>query len=199
MKHNSRLWITTHKGKLEGIASINTSPLVNDFCASMLFEVCESCYARRLASFRRSLEARLEANFAALQSPLDDDDLPRFRHGELVRFHSFGELGSVEHARNLMRICALSPDATFAIWTKRPELLTAVEKPANCIWILSIGKLNATHDELREALNSRPRGFDGIYAVGNRDDWQACGDECATCLKCYGGLVAPFIIRQRLH
>ena len=51
----SEIWITTGKGKMEGINSINTNSLTNPFCIRMSSKdnlVCSKCYSNRLLKCR---------------------------------------------------------------------------------------------------------------------------------------------------
>ena len=103
------LHITIGSGKMDGIVSINTSSLQNDFCQSMhdcRDNVCNSCYAIRLTKFRSTLENKLEKNSELLsEAPLADDQIPaKIGTAKLVRFNSFGELINTQHYRNLIKI-----------------------------------------------------------------------------------------------
>jgi hypothetical protein len=196
----SELFVTLHqKGKLKGLYSINTSPLENAFCASKPSEVCQHCYAQRLSRFRSRVEQRYAENLKLLSSG-KIESVPYFAKNSVVRLHSFGELANRVHAENFFEIARQSPDAVFALWTKRPELLEGLAKPRNLVLILSVPELNCTDSVLVEKADKMPVMFDGLYAVGDAEHgYNPCGDDCSCCRKCYTLDTDRFLIKQRLH
>ena len=192
--------LTAHKGKLEGIPSINTSPSVNPYCRSRAADpsgVCHSCYAVRLSSLRPALSRVLEANSALLSAPLAPADIPAI-DGLYARFHSFGELQSSTHADNFAKIAESNPRTCFALWTKRPRLVQRSALPS-LLNITLIYSDPILHSSLDDALPSLPAGFHHIYSVFSRASGAVpCGGRCLDCLKCWRK-DGPARIRQLLH
>lgn len=191
----SELHITKHvKGKLKGIASINTSPLENIFCRAMATvegTVCSKCYARRLSSFRKSMEIEFKGNSLLLMQDSVDFALPIFANVKYVRFHSYGELINEIHLKHFYAICKVNPIVKFALWTKRVELVWSLQEPVppNLSLVYSTSDLNPP-------LPIIPEGFHhcySVYTVG-----EPCGDDCLKCLKCWDTSQKTHI-KQLLH
>lgn len=61
----------------------------------------------------------------------------------IVRFHSFGELLNMIHLNNFVRIAKALPKTTFALWSKRIDLIKKLkDKPKNLILIYSTPRLD---------------------------------------------------------
>jgi len=197
----TKLWYTKHSGKLAGLWSLSTSPLLNPFCTKRPTAICGRCYAQTYAKFRKGLEARLEDNYLLLQKPLPDDDLiVPAKVGPHLRLHSFGELGSYQHGANFVRLARLNPQIQMTLWTKVPEYL-GPDVPPNLSVLYSAGALNLSPDEA-ERLYTKIHGalpfIKGLYYVGTKDHgFTPCGTRCLECLRCYppqdGALISQLL------
>jgi len=179
-------------GKLEGLAGINTSPLVNPFCEKMaknLDLVCSKCYSRAmLKSVRKNAAPAMARNTELLSgSILEEKDLPKYTDKwKYGRFNAHGELVNLTHAINLLNIAKKNPHMIWGFWTKRPalvqEAIAKVGKPENVMLIYSSPCLNV------EA--PLPSGFDRTFTVYSKEEAKTVnincgGKKCATCLLCY--------------
>lgn len=187
------LHITKHTGKLEGIPSINTSPLENTFCKMMSERgefICSHCYAQRLSKFRSSMEKKFKDNLVILREYPMAARIPVFNN-RYVRLHSFGELVNEAHLANFYDIAEANPDVVFALWTKREDVVRRLHriKPRNLSLVYSIASLDPVENEI-------PEGFNHSYAVFS--EGQSCGARCLDCLKCWD-TKKSYKIRQKLH
>jgi len=204
MKSKRQLHITTkHTGKMDGMVSLSTSPEKNSFCKGMAKSdnnvICEKCYAFRLCKIYPSLEKALARNSEILSSgPLEE--VPRVNVA-YFRFNSFGELHNAQHLANLISIAKHNSRTTFALWTKRKDLVNRckIEIPSNMIMIYSSSKINP-----RKSTNP-PKNFDKLFSVYSKDYAKKndidinCGDrKCFECLKCYDKNSGYDIIREVL-
>ena len=177
------LHISQHDGKLKGFFSLSTSTLKNPFCQKMMkvpHTICSKCYAAKLESFRDRLRGHLEDNYDKLSKPIPDSELPNLFNMKYFRINSFGELINKHHLDNIIRIAELNPQTTMALWTKRTDLLRAVNnKPANLILIVSSPYLNTQTE--------KPDIADKVFTVHTKDSLTEynCSRSCAACLKCY--------------
>lgn len=174
-------------GKLKGIAAINTSPLDNPFCEMMsgcAGCVCSECYsATMLRTSRKGCRPAWKNNGEELsRAPLAPSEIPNI-YAAFCRFSAHGELINTTHAANLYAIARHNPQTTFALFTKRPELLPA-EKPSNVILVYSTVKINGAP--------VLPRGFDKVftvyeksYASANAVKINCAGKSCFSCRLCY--------------
>ena len=166
--------------KMANMVSINADTYNNPFCKRMRQikgSVCERCYAMRLAGFYgKKCMQPFERNGRLLNDELADWQIPRLNVA-YCRFHSFGELESDRHYFNLVRIAKANPDTRFALWTKRPDLVTTELTPSNMLLVYSTLMVNGC--------GVIPPGFHKSYVV--RDDGEGinCEESCFTCLKCY--------------
>lgn len=202
-KAKTVLHYTIHaKGsKLAGIVSLNTSVQDNAYCASKPTEICRHCYASRAQAFHTNIRAPFLENLLALNVPLTDEHLLLPKPWPFVRFHSFGELSSVVHAANFVRMAILNPATSFTLWTKRPELLVGLVIPVNFHVIYSIGQMNLTEtaaSEILKAVQYRSPFIEAAYYVGDKaHGFKPCGSSCATCRRCYppkpGDLISQLV------
>jgi len=134
----------------------------------------------RLASFYgKKAMARFVQNGEALSHRmLRSEEIPVLNH-VLVRFHSFGELLNTTHYMNFCTIAAANPETTFALWTKRVDLVDVTVKPENMLLIYSNPWIG------REI--EKPIGFDKVFSVypADADVEFNCEDQCWSCRKCY--------------
>ena len=103
------------------------------------------------------------------------------------RFNSYGELINELHYINLVKICIKNPKTTFALWTKRLDIIKGFNTPDNLILIYSNPNIN-----IRNSIWI-PKGFDKMFIVYTKEylkdmpeSFINCGGrDCLGCLKCY--------------
>lgn len=195
----ARLHLTTHdkNHKMAGLQSLSTSVLENPICQVRRKEpgsVCAKCYAQHLTAYRKSLRDCLSRNFAMLTDHLfDEREAMRCqfdtRYG---RIESFGDVASVTHARNYIRIIRANPETNFGIWSKNAALWKRAfdldGKPENTTFVLSSMNLNSP-DRIPDGMQEY---IDHIFTVWDKEHYifagtpsECAGIQCKTCLKCY--------------
>ena len=174
-------------GKLKGIPALNTSPLNNEFCEAMSKKkdsICGSCYSiNMLKTFRKMCDAPFQKYGEFLSKKVHPSEyLPKPPNALYVRFSAHGELINLNHTINLFKICGLSPNTTFTLWTKRKGLvwkaIKQIGKPSNLILIHSASALDVE--------TTVPKYFDKVFIVQTKkNDKTNCFGGCIDCLKCY--------------
>lgn len=192
------LKVTYHTtGKLEGLTSINTSSLENNFCkkmASVEGTICSHCYARRQESYRPSVKDCYSVNSKLLSNSVIEWDKLPYINALLCRYNSYGELINVTHFINLLNICIKNKHCTFVLWTKRPDIIETVLKteckPDNLRIIRSSVWLNIPQLTRREVGKSQI--YDKLFTVYDRQYAKNCnikincsGRKCKDCMLCY--------------
>jgi hypothetical protein len=178
-------------GKLLGLKAISTNTLTNAYCYkqfhSAVETICKNCYSYiMLESYRKNMQACLERNSKLLSgSVLHDQQLPTIME-IYYRFQAHGELINMNHLVNLMNIAKKNPLTTFALWTKRNDLIQKYlknnEKPKNLILIYSNPKKS-------KIMSKPPKHFDKTFNTvleHEHKELQNCtGQKCKDCLACY--------------
>lgn len=189
------LHITTPSktGKLNGIQSINTSVLNNEFCSRMRESdsVCNKCYASRMEKRYSNLHKAIEKNDTVLSNGIIPTQyLPTFNN-LAIRFHSLGELINTTHLHNFLNIAEKNPRVIFTLWSKRKDIINKVFskriKPSNFILIYSTALMNK--------ISKLPKYFNKVFSVHSKGS-QAninCHGACITCMKCYSHNETVFI------
>lgn len=189
-----------HKsGKIEDIFSLDVASRKCSFCDAMREAakanpaiICKYCYARQE---HESAQARHEITGNILQTIRITPEEAAYitpPTAAIVRFNSDGEILNDIHADNLLTIAKATPNTTFAIWTKRPELLNkaitrAGGKPENLIAGISSPQINVT---------TAPYSWTdfvftvytpaGITRALARDEFPCNGKKCKECgFRCY--------------
>lgn len=202
-KELTEIHITIHSGKLANIPSINTSSLTNPYCIERSKNkktICSKCYSNTLSSIRKQLEAKLIKNSKVLSKIIPYEKLPRF-NSLIVRMSSFGDLVNYNHLINLTKIAVKNPKTTFALWTKRTDLIKQYYKggnfPSNMVIIYSNPLLDMP-------MKLIPRGFDKVFQVFSKQYITEtnrtinCGAKnCFGCQTCYN-FDGPYIISEVL-
>lgn len=182
--------ISVLTGKLKGFKAINTNTLSNEFCTKMrkTSAVCRACYsASMLQGIRKNCVKPWENNSRLLsESLLDDHQIPNiFEH--TIRLHAHGELINYTHLLNYIAIANRNPRTTFAIWTKRKNLIRRAIKagliPDNFILIYS-------HPKTDKTAAAVPVGFDKAFSASDSGaistgEFECTGKSCADCMACY--------------
>ena len=103
-----------------------------------------------------------------------------------MRFNAHGELINSTHLVNLVKICIKNPSVTFALWTKRKDIVIKYfdklgYKPKNLKLIFSNSIINTIIEP--------PKYFDSTFNNVDQDymkEKQNCtGQKCIDCLLCY--------------
>jgi hypothetical protein len=184
--------LTKGKNKMQGMCSLNTSSLTNPFCQKMSQHkdlICHNCYARKLESFRaKAMGGCFNRNSQILNKPLKDLDLPHVSAPRL-RFDAFGELSGKTNYFNYVRIAEANPQTTFALWTKRIDIIRKHKATLpNLIHIYSSPKLNTLPIEIEKAFNKMFDKIFTVYSISGIREYKVninCEKFCITCLKCY--------------
>jgi len=180
-------------GKLSGLAAINTNTLSNEFCQQQHAAgktICGNCYSfRMLQQHRQNCVDPWERNSRKLSRPIPDLEfaalVDQFKNLRFVRFHGHGELINFTHLQNFAAIAKAVPGTTFALWTKRADLVRKLgerSRPDNLILVYS----NPRIDRVRAI---PPPGFQKVFNNTTRQDHRdnCTGRKCLDCLNCYQG------------
>jgi hypothetical protein len=197
-------------GKLEEFRAISTNTLTNKFChdnyvrgkkrneeAGEVVDICGVCYSHEmLRGFRKNTAPALQRNSDLFPvRVLEQHELPiimelyyRFdAHGELITETVDGiKYPKFTHIENYCRIAEHNPHCSFALWTKRTDIIGPFfdqrAKPANLILIYSNKKVGTI-------MSKPPRHFDRTFnnvLVHEYVELQNCtGQKCKDCLLCY--------------
>lgn len=196
----TELKVSKMTGKLDGLQGINTNPLDNSFCEKMskTESICKYCYSRKMvATYRKSASACWSNNGKILSDHiLTDAEIPTIK-AEYIRFHAHGELINYTHFINYKIIASHYPEKTFALWTKRKDIINNGlhgNIPKNMILIYS----NPCIDKPITV----PAGFDKVFNVVTKEyikesilnevltgqpqiNINCAGKKCKDCLLCY--------------
>ena len=184
------------KSKLNGLNSINTSVLSNQFCSKMRTDknsICSSCYAAKQEKQYKNVKLRYLDHLQILdESILTNREVLSLKFdSKYIRFHSFGELASLNHLLNLYKICYLNRRKNFTLWTKRIDIISQLNfKPSNLRLIYSNPiidkKVPVPFLKHLKSLN-----FTGVFNVWNKKTALNqgtninCHKNCNDCLLCY--------------
>lgn len=207
--------ISKMTGKLAGLQSISNNTTTNSYCfnrwvkaraknqkAGKVVDICGVCYSQTmLKGMRKSMVPALDRNEFLAERILNQNELPtilsafhRFNaHGELLTETVDPESGEIlkrfdkfTHIENLCRIAEHNPHCTFALWSKRTEIIKPFfnqrKKPANLILIYSNPKTNHILDKTPTHFD---RTFNNVQADRFTDRQNCTGQKCADCMLCY--------------
>ncbi len=188
------LKISKMTGKLEGIPALNTNTLTNSFCKKASANqhpksICGQCYSvSMLKTYRSNCAEAWQKNSDILSHSIIQDHLLPSVNAHSFRFDGHGELINLTHYFNLVRICKKNPNCTFALWTKRRDIIKRAERsvdpnavrPPNMILIYSNPRIDAI-------LENPPSPFDKVFnntsTFTERDN--CSGKKCLECMQCY--------------
>lgn len=195
-KPNDPVYISRNmSGKMDGILSISSSCLCNPICKARHengVSVCARCFASTTVSMRKSLRDHLTDNYKVLnERDLLPHELPRVC-ADVCRLESFGDLASVTHAKNFLRIAYANPWCLFVLWTKNPQFmekaLDDLGRPDNIKFIYSSFELNKPELDIVK----RYPFFDHVFTVytakyiaENNVNINCGGRKCRECMHCY--------------
>jgi hypothetical protein len=188
----NKIHITKGSAKMEGIDSINTSTLENEYCTKMrkTDAICEDCYAARFEKLRPNITVAFRRNNFLSEKHLNGYEIPKI-NARAFRFSSYGELINYKHAYNYFTIARNNPDTTFTLWTKRHRLVQKVlkntDKPSNLLLIYSSPEKNK--------ISPLPYLFDKVFTAFTKNEATDinCHGKCMDCLLCYSHNDVRFI------
>lgn len=177
-------------GKLQGVIALNTNTVTNPFCIKEYSKkdpdnICSFCYSHNmLNTFRKNCQPSFQRNSDILASdkPIDTERIPKI-NASIVRFHGHGELINDNHFINLCTIAKEYPNTTFALWTKRIDIVRPNRShvPDNMILVYSNPKID-------RVMKSPPRGFHRVFnnvTDKYRGNANCTGQKCIDCQLCY--------------
>lgn len=191
--------ISKMSGKLKGIDAINTNTVTNEFCQKMQKgnNICKHCYSQAmLTGSRKNCQASFQRNSDLLSSRrLLPHEIPII-NAAWFRIHGHGELINDVHLHNICAIAFHNPQTTFALWTKRKDLIneyvTNVSMPPpNLILIYS-------NPQLDKVMTEPPMNFDKVFNnITDKTRPALCtGQKCMDCLECYRHSGADVIVEH---
>ena len=172
MNKNDLLCISQGIGKMQGIKSISTNTLTNDFCIKMHASknnliICGHCYSYEgleMARFPNQVKAlQRNSNILANKELTEKEIYQNYMFNDnIFRLQSHGDLINELHLKNLMAIITANKWTTFGLWTKRKNVIKKYfdsnKKPDNLILVYS----NPLINKVIEADN-RPQYFDKVF------------------------------------
>ena len=171
---NNELKITwNHNGKMQGIASLSTSPLANFLCSKRCKIkgcICEHCYSMAMNKRYTNLQKALIVNTEILNQLINKKYLPTI-NSKVFRFEAFGDLNTYNQCINYFNICNKNKGTTFSIWCKNIHIISHVindmgyRKPKNLIVIYSVSLLNHSIDLNKITNNPRLQFIDKVFTV----------------------------------
>ena len=190
-------------GKLLYLDAINSNTLSNEFCikehqSPVKNKICKKCFSfAMLESYRSNCIPNFENNSVALSTMIHTDySYLKFRNN-IVRLHGHGELINQIHLHNFVELVKFFPKHTFALWSKKIDIVRKYFKtnkiPANLILVYS----NPIVDKVMTKI---PRPFHKVF--NNVSEYYTGGDEnctgqkCNDCRLCYKFDAENIIIEQ---
>lgn len=194
-----KVHVSVMSGKLKGISAINTNTVTNKFCQKMQKgnNICKHCYSQAmLTGSRKNCQDSFQRNSDLLSSrALFPDEIPTI-NAAWFRFHGHGELINTQHFHNLCAIAFANPQTTFALWTKRKDIVWEYFEhvsvpPINLILIYSNPKLDSVMD-------SPPPMFNKVFnnITDKNAEANCTGQKCMDCLECYKWSGAEVIVEH---
>lgn len=200
--------ISTMTGKLDGLRAISTNTRTNPYCIKQNASgdetnICTKCYSHvMLASYRKNMAPALQRNSDALSArPLAAHEIPRILD-TVFRFDAHGELINNTHLANLCAIATHNPGTSFALWTKRNDIVSkyfgAHAKPANLVAIYSNPKIS---NIMAKPPKHFDRTFNNVLEHEYVDRQNCTGQQCKNCLLCYtpGNGVTTIVEKVKKH
>lgn len=192
MPATQTIHISIMTGKLDGLRAISTNTRTNDYCIKQNAtgdpdNICTKCYSHvMLSSYRKNMQPALQRNSDALSAhPLPESAIPRILDA-VFRFDAHGELINETHLANLAAICTHNPRTSFALWTKRNDIVAKYfrtrAKPVNMILIYSNPKISHI---MKRPPKHFDRTFNNVLEHEHVERQNCTGQKCADCLLCY--------------
>ena len=104
-----------------------------------------------------------------------------------IRIHGHGELINQTHYENMVNMAKWNPRTTFALWTKRYDIVKKYhdqhgDVPENMILIYSnpiVGKIMTKPPKYFH------KTFNNVWEDEHKDQQNCTGQKCADCMLCY--------------
>jgi len=184
--------ISKMTGKLDGFKAISTNTMTNEYCIKQNANgkednICTICYSHTmLKSYRKNMQPALQRNSEALANKVLDIDLLPTILDAFFRFNAHGELINLTHLENLNRIARKNPHCSFALWTKRNDLIAKYyatrEKPDNLTLIYSNPRVGTI---MRKPPKHFDRTFNNVLEHEHVEEQNCTGQKCKDCRLCY--------------
>lgn len=183
----------TMNAKMEGMASLSTSPLCNKYCEmrhANKTTICGHCFSEQMNARFKNLREKLIRNTEFLTTyELKPEQIP-FINRTIFRLESFGDLNNTLQVKNYFTIANANPGTTFTLWTKNPWLIDeamktyGIDKPDNFIIILSSILMNTPNESITYGF------IDKVFTVYDKEHAESvninCGArKCVECRRCY--------------
>ena len=200
--HNTikEMFCTGHTGKMSGMISISTSPIVNPICQARAKNpncICHFCYAMAMQDQYSDLAKKLVRNTEILaHTLLNREDIPVINNDKFggLRFESFGDLMSTEQVYNYFLIASVNGHMPAALWTKNPQFIKkameayGIKKPSNLVIIYSskaVNKAEPIPAGYENIIDKVFTVYDPESACSNNIDINCGARDCSTCMRCY--------------
>ena len=193
MLSNMQIKKSTMSGKLFGIDAINSNPLSNPFCIEQHDKqddtiICTECYSiDMLETYRSNCVPNFENNNVTLSTIIHTDfSYLKFRN-DIVRINGHGELLNQTHLHNICNMAFAFPNHTFALWSKRIDIVRKYFKnnsiPSNLILIYSNPKKNRVMTKVPTPFH---KVFNNVDMTNQSTLEENCtGQKCNDCRVCY--------------
>ena len=198
---------TKMNGKMEGMMSLSTSPLLNPICQARRFcdgSICVKCYAGAMCGRFSGLAKVLEKNTEVLTTTeIPTEEFPLV-NAHAFRLESFGDVQNEIQVKNYFNFCRRNRRTLFAAWTKNYSIYndvieSGVKKPNNLILIISSPMINQEADlSLCPHADKVFTVYDKEYAKKNNVVINCGARSCLSCMQCYSRTGSPTIINELL-
>lgn len=196
---------TQHNDKMEGLQSVNSSPLINTQCKELSQKdtfICSKCFSQKQLKRFKNQDLKYIYNTLILNyCDLKPNQIP-FINASYFRIEAFGDLNSMTQLKNYVKIVKSNPHTFFGWFTKSQVLVHQFLEdggafPKNCNLILSNPLINPskflsgvvkTYKGFQPNLNIKVFSvFDRnhIESVPYKDSQELCQKKCKNCLICY--------------
>ena len=180
-------------GKLFKIDAINTNTLRNPYCIQQHDKqddtiICTKCYSvDMLETFRKNCVPNFEHNSIVLSTMIHTDFSYLKFKSDIVRIHGHGELINQTHLHNICNMAFAFPNHTFALWSKRTDIVRKYFKnnpiPSNLILIYSNPKINRVITKIPYPFH---KVFNNVDMTNELPLNENCtGQKCDDCRACY--------------
>lgn len=200
-RNRTRIGFTTEMtGKMLGMCSLSTSPLVNPRCPDRAKDpesVCNRCFSMAAMEYQKNCAEKFGTNGNVLSNyviPVNKWPVILKSAYPEVRLEAFGDVINAIHVINYFNLCKRNPKITFTAWTKNVDFYEAAvkmghEKPDNLILVASSPMLNTEINVENHLIIDKTftvYTLEYIKANNIGSDFINCGARsCKKCGRCY--------------